>query len=278
MQILLSTPSCKKISEAHRRFVDALTETVCRAAPGCPSSTANDGALATLPQCGPAPAHRDTAMLGFVTIPVTAFEQNATLIWCEETLEAAWVDPGGSPEKLLAAARERGLDLRQILLTHGHLDHVGAARALADMAATPIIGPGEADRFWLQQLPMQARMFGTEEVDAFLPDRWLREGDQVKVGRQVLDVYHCPGHTPGHVIFHHAPSQLALVGDVLFAGSIGRTDFPQGNHQDLLDAIARKLWPLGPETRFIPGHGPMSTFGEERRSNPFVADRVLKGR
>ena len=215
-------------------------------------------------------------MLGFVTIAVTAFEQNATLIWCEETREAAWVDPGGSAEKLLAAARERGLDLRQILLTHGHLDHVGAARELADMADIPIIGPGEADRFWLEQLPMQARMFGTEEVQSFLPDRWLHEGEKVHVGRQVLDVYHCPGHTPGHVIFHHAPSQLALVGDVLFAGSIGRTDFPQGNHQDLLDSIASKLWPLGPETRFIPGHGPMSTFGEERRSNPFVADRVLQ--
>ena len=214
-------------------------------------------------------------MLGFLTTPVTDFEQNATLIWCEDTLEAAWVDPGGSAARLLATARDKGLDLRQVLLTHGHIDHVGAARELADMARIPIIGPGEGDRVWLEQLPMQAKMFGTAEVAGFLPDRWLNDGDQVQVGRQVLDVYHCPGHTPGHVIFHHPPSRLALVGDVLFAGSIGRTDFPMGNHADLLRSITDKLWPLGDDTRFIPGHGPMSTFGEERRSNPFVADRVL---
>lgn len=214
-------------------------------------------------------------MLGFFSIPVTAFEQNATLLWCERTREAAWVDPGGSPERLLAIARERGLELRQILLTHGHLDHVGAARMLADLAGIPIIGPGEADRFWLEQLPMQSRMFGAPEVQPFVPDRWLAEGDRVHIGEQVLDVYECPGHTPGHVVFHHAPSRLALVGDVLFAGSIGRTDFPRGDHAALLRSITTKLWPLGDDTRFIPGHGPMSTFGEERRSNPFVADRVL---
>ena len=214
-------------------------------------------------------------MLGFVSIPVTAFEQNATLIWCENTREAAWVDPGGSPERLLEAVRERGLDLRQILLTHGHLDHVGGARELAALAGVPIIGPAEADRFWLEQLPKQAQMFGAAPVEAFLPDRWLHDGEQVRVGEQVLDVYLCPGHTPGHVIFHHAPSQLALVGDVLFAGSIGRTDFPRGNHDDLLHAIQTKLWPLGDDTRFIPGHGPMSTFGAERRHNPFVGDQVL---
>jgi hydroxyacylglutathione hydrolase len=221
------------------------------------------------------PLQTATTMLGFHSIPVTVFEQNATLIWCEQTREAAWVDPGGSPERLFEAARERGLELRQVLLTHGHLDHVGGARALADLAAVPIVGPGEADRFWLEQLPMQARMFGTEDVQPFLPDRWLTDGDQVRVGNQVLDVYECPGHTPGHVIFHHAPSHLALVGDVLFAGSIGRTDFPRGNHAELLHSITAKLWPLGDDTRFVPGHGPMSTFGQERQSNPFVGDRVL---
>ncbi|AGA34829.1 beta-lactamase domain-containing protein [Thioalkalivibrio nitratireducens DSM 14787] len=214
-------------------------------------------------------------MLGFVSIPVTAFEQNATLIWCETTGEAAWVDPGGSAGTLLNEAATRGLVLRQVLLTHGHLDHVGAARELADRAGIPIVGPAEADRFWLEQLPMQARMFGTEEVAAFLPDHWLRDGDRVLVGEQILDVYECPGHTPGHVVFHHAPSHLALVGDVLFAGSIGRSDFPRGNHADLLRSIVTKLWPLGAETRFIPGHGPMSTFGEERRHNPFVSDQAI---
>lgn len=214
-------------------------------------------------------------MLGFRTVPVTAFAQNATLIWCEKTKHGAWVDPGGSPDRLLAIAQELGIDLKQILLTHGHLDHVGAAREMADRAGIPILGPHADDRFWLEQLPAQARMFGTETVAAFLPDRWLEHGDQITLGEQTLDVLHCPGHTPGHVVFHHAQSHLALVGDVLFAGSIGRTDFPRGNHADLLESIRTRLWPLGDDTRFIPGHGPMSTFGEERRSNPFVRDGAV---
>lgn len=214
-------------------------------------------------------------MLGFRTVPVTAFAQNATLIWCEKTKDGAWVDPGGSPDRLLAIAQELGIDLKQILLTHGHLDHVGAAREMADRAGIPILGPHVDDRFWLEQLPAQARMFGTETVAAFLPDRWLEHGDQITVGEQTLDVLHCPGHTPGHVVFHDAQSHLALVGDVLFAGSIGRTDFPRGNHADLLESIRTRLWPLGDDTRFIPGHGPMSTFGEERRSNPFVRDGAV---
>jgi hydroxyacylglutathione hydrolase len=215
------------------------------------------------------------AMLGFFTLPVTEFEQNATLLWCERSREAVWVDPGGSPEALLEEATRRGLHLGQIWLTHGHLDHVGAAKALSRLAGDiPILGPGERDRFWLEQLPAQGRMFGVAPVAPFLPDRWLADGDQLPLGDLTFDVLACPGHTPGHVVFHNARSQLALVGDVLFAGSIGRTDFPQGNHADLLHAIRTKLWPLGDATRFIPGHGPMSTFGAERRSNPYVSDRA----
>lgn len=212
-------------------------------------------------------------MLSYRTVPVTSLLQNATLIWCDRSRSAAWVDPGGSAETLLSLPSELGLTLDQIFLTHGHIDHVGAAKVMADRAGIPIVGPHEGDRFWLEQLPIQAQMFGVEHTPAFFPDRWLQDGDTVAVGEQILDVYHCPGHTPGHVVFHHAPSRLALVGDVLFAGAIGRTDFPGGNHQDLLDAIRLKLWPLGDATRFIPGHGPMSSFGEERRHNPFVRER-----
>lgn len=209
-------------------------------------------------------------MLGFLIVPVTEFQQNASLIWCKQTMQGAWVDPGGSPERLISIARDKGVTLTQLLLTHGHLDHVGAARELAEQLGIPIVGPARGDDFWLDQLPIQAQMFGAARVEPFTPDRWLAEGDKVQVGEQTLDVYHCPGHTPGHIVFHHPESQLAWVGDVLFAGSIGRTDFPQGNHQELLDSIRTKLWPLGDETRFIPGHGPMSTFGQERRSNPYV--------
>jgi len=209
-------------------------------------------------------------MLGFHIVPVTEFQQNACLIWCQETMEGAWVDPGGEPERLLELARERGVTLTQLLLTHGHLDHVGAARQMADQAGIPIRGPSREDSFWLEQLPVQAQMFGTARVEPFLPDQWLTDGDHVQVGRLRLDVYHCPGHTPGHIVFHSPEAQMAWVGDVLFAGSIGRTDFPLGNHQALLDSIHGKLWPLGDATRFISGHGPISTFGEERRTNPYV--------
>ena len=207
-------------------------------------------------------------------IPVTPLQQNCTLLWCTETMKGAFVDPGGDLDRLKAAAKQQGVTIEKLILTHGHIDHCGGAGILAEDLGVPIEGPQEADRFWISRLEDDGRSYGIQ-AKVFEPDRWLEEGDQVTVGRLTFDVYHCPGHTPGHVIFHHPPSKLALVGDVLFQGSIGRTDFPLGNHQDLIDAIVTKLWPLGDDTAFIPGHGQMSNFGYERRTNHFVADRVL---
>jgi len=208
-------------------------------------------------------------------IPVTAFAQNATLLWCEETKKAAVVDPGGDLDTILAAAASAGVTIEKILLTHGHIDHAGGTAELARRLGIPIEGPQREDEFWIAQLPQQSRMFGfPDHCDAFTPDRWLDDGDKVSVGNLTLDVLFTPGHTPGHVCFFHAPSKLAIVGDVLFAGSIGRTDFPRGDYDTLIRSIRTQLWPLGDDVEFIPGHGPMSTFGEERRNNPFVADGV----
>ena len=204
-------------------------------------------------------------------IPVTAFEQNCSLIWCTNTMRAALVDPGGDLDRLKLAVAKAGVTVEKIFLTHGHMDHCGMAGMLAKELAVPLEGPHEDDRFWIEQLDDPAKRYGLEGA-SFEPDRWLVDGDQVTLGDLTLDVVHCPGHTPGHVVFIHTPSRLAMVGDVLFAGSIGRTDFPKGNHQDLLDSITQKLWPLGDDITFIPGHGPTSTFGQERQTNPFVAD------
>ncbi len=205
-------------------------------------------------------------------IPVTPFQQNCTLIWCEATRQAAVVDPGGDIERITAKVEELGLTLEKILLTHAHIDHAGGTAELANIAGIPIEGPHEEDLFWIEGLPQQSQMFGFPQVEVFTPDRWLGDRDSVTVGNETLDVLHCPGHTPGHVVFYHQPSQLALVGDVLFQGSIGRTDFPKGDHPTLISSIRDKLFPLGDEVAFIPGHGPMSTFGQERLSNPFVSD------
>ena len=191
-------------------------------------------------------------------------------------MRGAFVDPGGDLPQLRAAMAHHGVTIEKIILTHGHIDHCGEAGTLARELGVPIEGPHEADRFWIARLEEDGRSYGIAGK-IFEPDRWLVDGDQVTVGALTLDVYHCPGHTPGHVVFHHPASKLALVGDVLFQGSIGRTDFPMGNHQDLLNAIVTKLWPLGDNTAFVPGHGPMSNFAHERRYNPFVSDLAIAG-
>ena len=208
----------------------------------------------------------------FEIIPVTPYQQNCSLIWCETTLSAALVDPGGDVEQLLAAVRRAGVKLEKLLLTHAHLDHVGGALELARTCKLPIIGPHRGDAFWLDALPEQARMFGFPPAEAFQPDQWLQDGDVIVLGALRLEVIHCPGHTPGHVVFFEPASRHAFVGDVLFQGSIGRTDFPQGDHAALIAAIKTKLFPLGDDIAFVPGHGPMSTFGRERRSNPYVGE------
>jgi glyoxylase-like metal-dependent hydrolase (beta-lactamase superfamily II) len=211
-------------------------------------------------------------MLQFRVIPVTPFQQNCTLLWCDATGQAAVVDPGGDVRQILAEIARAGVEPVKILLTHGHLDHVGGTAELAERLGLPVEGPHRDDEFLLRSLPAQCQMFGFPPVRSFTTDRWLDQGDRVRVGDLDLQVLHCPGHTPGHVVFYDPESAVAQVGDVLFQGSIGRTDFPRGNHRDLIDSIRNRLFPLGDEVRFIPGHGPMSSFGEERRHNPFVAD------
>lgn len=216
------------------------------------------------------------APLKAMIIPVTAFQQNCTLLWCTKTMKGAFVDAGGDLDRLKAAADQHGVTIEKLLVTHGHIDHCGGAGILAEQLGVPIEGPHREDAFWIARLGDDGRSYGIEGRP-FEPDRWLEDGDQVTVGELLFDVFHCPGHTPGHVVFHHAPSKLALVGDVLFQGSIGRTDFPRGNHAHLIASITGKLWPLGGEVAFVPGHGAMSTFAHERASNPFVGDRVVGG-
>ncbi len=211
-------------------------------------------------------------MLHYHTIPVTPFQQNCSLLWCDQTQAAAVIDPGGDLDEVLAEAQRLGLKLEQIWLTHAHIDHAGAAGELAQQLGLPIIGPYPGDQFWIDALAQQSQMFGFPQARPFTPTRWLHDGDTVTLGRSSVQVRHCPGHTPGHVVFHSPEIGRAFVGDVLFAGSIGRTDFPQGDHEQLLASIRERLWPMGDATVFIPGHGPESSFGRERRSNPYVRD------
>jgi len=208
-------------------------------------------------------------------VPVTPFMQNCSLLVCEQTQRAAVFDPGGDLDRIDEALAASGARLEKVFLTHGHIDHCGQAAEYAARHGVPLEGPQREDAFWIEQLPEQGKRFGFARLEAFEPDRWLEDGDTVTFGAQQLQVFHCPGHTPGHVVFFHEAARFAIVGDVLFQGSIGRTDFPRGDHAALIRAITTKLWPLGDDVAFVPGHGPMSTFGEERAGNPFVGDAVL---
>ncbi len=210
-----------------------------------------------------------------VIIPVTPFRQNTSLVWCARTLKAAFVDPGGEVEKLVAAAAERGVTVENILLTHGHLDHAGAAAELAAHYGVPIEGPHRDEDWLLAKIPEQAARYGMAGARACTPDRWLDDGDAVTVGEARFDVVHCPGHTPGHVVFVQPDARFAFVGDVLFRGSVGRSDFERGSHADLVSSIRDKLFPLGDDIQFVPGHGDLSTFGWERKCNPYVSDLAV---
>lgn len=207
-------------------------------------------------------------------VPVTPFQQNCSIIRAPSG-KAAVVDPGGEAEKILKAAEEFDAVIEQIWLTHGHLDHAGGAEAVKRETGAPIIGPHEEDTFWLEGIAAQWAQYGHPGMgENCAPDRWLKDGDVLELDGVKFDVVYTPGHTPGHVVIYHNGARVAFVGDVLFAGSIGRTDFPRGDHQTLIDSITQKLWPLGEDMQFVPGHGPVSTFGRERQSNPFVADNL----
>ena len=210
--------------------------------------------------------------LSVSVVPVTPYQQNCSVIKCNETGLAAVVDPGGDIDLIQAAIEKMDAKVEKILLTHGHMDHCAAADVLRKQCGVPIEGPEEADRFWIDNLPKWCEMSGFPTAEAFEPDRWLLDGETVTVGNLELAVIHCPRHTPGHVVFYDTKQQFAWVGDVIFAGSIGRTDFPMGNHDQLIHSIREKLFPLGDNVQFLPGHGTDSTFGRERASNPFVAD------
>lgn len=210
-------------------------------------------------------------------VPVTPYRQNCSVIKCTNSGKAAVVDPGGEVERVLETLGKMEATAEKILLTHAHVDHCAAADVLRQRLGVPIEGPHRDDAFWLDKLPDWCRMSGFPPAEPFTPDRWLVDGDSVSVGELKFEVLHCPGHTPGHVVFYHAGQRLAWVGDVLFKGSVGRTDFPKGNHGDLISSIREKLFVLGDDVTFLPGHGPTSTFGHERRTNPYAADSVQAG-
>lgn len=211
-------------------------------------------------------------MLNYITIPVTRYEQNCSIVWCDITLDAAVIDPGGSIDTLLSAVAVRNLRLNSILLTHGHIDHAGGVGELLKQKPIQVIGPHREDLFWLERLSAESQLHGFPLAMSFEPDQWLNDGDVVDIGSSSLTVHHCPGHTPGHVVFHSSEIHRAFVGDVLFVGSIGRTDLPRGDHGELIQSIRTKVWPMGDQTVFIPGHGPEGRVGQERLHNPFVGE------
>ncbi|WP_405235067.1 MBL fold metallo-hydrolase [Lentisalinibacter orientalis] len=215
------------------------------------------------------------ADLDIRVIPVTPLQQNTSLLWSRRTKEGVFVDPGGETERLLAAAREFGVKIVAVWLTHGHMDHAGAAAEIAEREGVPVIGPHEDDQWLLDEIEAQGVRYGISDGRNVKPDRYLGDGDTLELAGVEFRVVHCPGHTPGHVVIYQPEAKIAFVGDVLFRGSIGRTDFPRGDHAQLIASITQKLWPLGEDMRFVPGHGPASTFGQERQDNSFVADRVL---
>ena len=215
------------------------------------------------------------AILKAAIITVTPFQQNCSVIWKEDTKIAAVTDPGGDLELIEKFIEDQNLTLSKIFITHGHLDHAAEAKALANKFNVVIEGPQIEDEFLTSTLETQGKAYGMPNAQNFVPDRWLNEGDQIELDGEKLDVYHCPGHTPGHVIFHHKESKLAIVGDVLFQGSVGRTDLPGGSMDALIAAIREKVLPLGDDITFIPGHGPISTIGQERLTNPYVADQLF---
>jgi hydroxyacylglutathione hydrolase len=214
----------------------------------------------------------ETSPIKAVIIPVTAFQQNCSVLWCTETMLGAVVDPGGEVERIEAAIAEQGVAVEKIMLTHGHIDHASGAAELSEKLGVPIEGPHTEDLFLIEKLHEQGAQFGVEAGRPFTPDRWLDQGDEVTVGNLTFEVRFCPGHTPGHIVYFDSASRIAFVGDVLFQGSIGRTDFPRGDHDTLIRSIREQLWPMGDDVTFVPGHGPASTIGHERQTNPFVRD------
>jgi len=211
-----------------------------------------------------------------IIAPVTPLQQNCTIVWCAKTKKAAIIDPGGEIPRLMGGLEQNGLTLEKIWITHGHLDHAGGTADLKAMTGVPIEGPHPDDQFWIDDIGQSGARWGMPQAKSFTPDRWLGDGETVQLGETQFEVIHCPGHTPGHVVFFNREARFAQVGDVLFKGSIGRTDFPRGNFDQLIHSITKKLWPLGDDVRFVPGHGPMSTFGAERKSNPYVSDLAIE--
>lgn len=215
--------------------------------------------------------------LKVMIVPVTAFAQNCSVMWCDETMDGAVVDPGGDLDKIEQVVAEQGITLKKVLCTHAHIDHAGQLAEFAERHELPIEGPHREEQFWIDLLPTQGDQFGMPGARSFEPTRWLDDGDKVTLGNVTFDIVHCPGHTPGHIVFFDAVHRLAIVGDVLFQYSIGRTDFPRGSHEELVSSIRNKLFPLGDDITFVPGHGATSTFGAERKMNPFVSDIAIQG-